>query len=302
MNDLTERLRRLTAGRDRAVVAGAAVTAAWLFLVALFWLFGPDGAPVSGLMRLLSLAAILLPVALIWMAVGLARAVSELRGEAMLLRAKLEMMRETARDGGFAQGDDSSPQAPQGRAATSPRAAARPSVRPAEARQSDLPFEQPPASRVSAVDLVAALNFPDGPDDHRAIAALRAALTDPEAARTIRAAQDVVTLLAQHGVYTDDLRGPSDSPELWRRFLDGQRGPALAGLTSPDDDEAAEIVAARLRSDEVFRDAVHHFLRQYDRMLTRTAPELGDAGLADLSRTRSGRAFGLLAHVTGIFG
>jgi len=66
MNELTGWLQRLTAGRDRAVVVGAAVTAAWLLLVALFWLFGPEGGPVSGLARLMTLVGVFLPVALIW--------------------------------------------------------------------------------------------------------------------------------------------------------------------------------------------------------------------------------------------
>ncbi|HHY01612.1 MAG TPA: hypothetical protein GX686_01915, partial [Paracoccus sp.] len=123
----------------------------------------------------------------------------------------------------------------------------------------------------------------------------------PEAARTIRAAQDVVTLLAKHGVYADDLDRAALSAALWRRFLDGERGPALAQLASGDE-TSAEIAAGLIRSDEVFRDAAHHFLRQYDRTLARIAPELSDEALALLSDTRSGRGFALLAQVTGMFG
>src|SRR5690606_22113933 len=93
MNELTGWLQRLTAGRDRAVVVGAAVTAAWLLLVALFWLFGPEGGPVSGLARLMTLVGVFLPVALIWLAVGLAGTIAGLRSDALLLRAQLDMLR-----------------------------------------------------------------------------------------------------------------------------------------------------------------------------------------------------------------
>ena len=309
MNELSLRLRRLAAGRDRAVIVGAAVTAAWLLLVGLFWLFGPEGGPASGLARLLSLVGILLPVALIWLAVGLAGAVAELRRESLLLRAQVEQMRGGRGDAGdeiSGAGLGATPQTRGAGAATmpapraTPRAVRTPEQR-LETRQGDLPFEQPAPVAIPPEDLIAALNFPDGPDDHRAIAALRASLADPEAARTIRAAQDVVTLLAQHGVYADDLDRAALSAALWRRFLDGERGPVLAALASGDD-ATAGIVAGLMRADEVFRDAAHHFLRQYDRTLVRIAPEISDDSLALLSDTRSGRAFALLAQVSGMFG
>lgn len=315
MNELTGWLQRLTAGRDRAVVVGAVVTGAWLLLVALFWLFGPEGAPLSGLARLVTLVGVLGPVALIWLAVGLAGTIAGLRSDALLLRAQLDMLRGgtgeaagdgTAGDSGASGGMPLRPAAvaPRRDAAGQPAAARplrAPEPRQGETRQGDLPFEQPAPVKVAPEDLIAALNFPDGPDDHRAIAALRASLADPEAARTIRAAQDVVTLLAKHGVYADDLDRAALSAALWRRFLDGERGPALARLASGDE-ASAEIVAGLIRSDEVFRDAAHHFLRQYDRTLARIAPELSDEALALLSDTRSGRGFALLAQVTGMFG
>lgn len=310
MNELSGWLHRLTAGRDRAVVVGAAVTAAWLLLVALFWLFGPEGAPLSGLARLLSLAGVLLPVALIWLAVALAGATAELKRESVLLRAQLDLMRGAPGDGDGDSGQTARAAMPTGRdpgaAPPQPRtpsaaATPRPARAQPETRQGDLPFEQPAPVAVPPAELIAALNFPDGPDDHRAIAALRASLADPEAARTIRAAQDVVTLLAQHGIYADDLDRAALSAPLWRRFLEGERGSALAALASGDD-TAAEIAAGLMRTDEVFRDAAHHFLRQYDRTLTRIAAELSDEALVALSDTRSGRGFALLAQVTGMFG
>lgn len=303
MNDLRDRLRDLTDRRDRASVVGVAVTAMWLLLVVLFWLFGPDGTPQGGLARLASVVGVLLPPVLIWTAVGMARAIADLRAEAVTLRARLEAVRPLADDPAAAL-----PVTPGLAAAASVRpaaAAARPTPRAAEprrdAQQTDLPFEQPRPVEISPADLVAALNFPDGPDDHAAIAAMRTALTDPETARTIRAAQDVVTLLAKHGVYMDDL-DPAPAPAgAWRRFLDGQRGNAGA-LAAIDDAQALDAAATLMRGDEVFRDAAHHFLRQYDRTLTRAAPGMDDAALDAAIHTRSGRAYVLLAQVAGVFG
>ena len=296
MNDLTRRIRALTAGRDRAVLIGAAVSAVWLLMVLLFWLAGPSGPAPSGLARLASVVGVLLPLVLIWIAVGLAQAIAGLRAEAAALRARVEVMR-----GG--PSPDPVPATPGLASVAAARASARPpAARQTESRQTDLPFEQPAAQPVTPEELVTALNFPDGPDDHDAISALRAALADPDTARAIRSAQDVVTLLAKHGLYMDDLEPAPAPPELWRRFAAGQRGAAVAGLSVVTDEDMIEMAGALMRGDEVFRDAAHHFLRQYDRTLIRATDQMNDTGLAALAATRSGRAFTLLAQVTGMFG
>ena len=54
--------------------------------------------------------------------------------------------------------------------------------------------------------------------------------------------------------------------------------------------QALDAAAALMRGDEVFRDAAHHFLRQYDRTLTRAAPGMDDAALDAAIRTRSGKS------------
>lgn len=303
MNDLIGRLRSAIArGRsgERAVLVGAGVSALWVVLVLLFWLTGPaDGAP-TGLGRLASVVGVVLPLVLIWTAVGLARTLADLRAEAVMLRARMEALRPDER--AAAEQDAPLPDTP-GRAAV---AALRPSARRAAARaaqpeQSDLPLDAPGPPPPSAAELIAALNFPDGPDDHVAIAALRVALGDPETARAIRSAQDVITLLARHGIYMDDLPDARADAAGWRRFLEGRRGDARA-LATIEDQAALDTAGALMAQDEVFRDAAQHFLRQYDRTLARFSAGMDDRALAAAVDTRSGRAFRLLAQVQGMFG
>lgn len=296
-------MRSRVSGRqagDRATIIGLAVSAAWLILVAIFWLTGPSDSGASGLARLAAIVGVVLPLLLIWLAVGLARAIAELRAEATMLRARMEVLRPEER--AAAERDAPIPSAP-GRAATAAlRPAPRATARPVETRQTDLPLEQPePAVEVSPTELVLALNFPDGPDDHEAIAALKTALLDHELARSIRASQDVVTLLAQHGIYMDDLPPTRHDAAKWRRYLDGQRT-GMSDLATIDDNAALETATTLMREDEVFRDVAHHFLRQYDRTLARAVGDMDDSLLTAAVETRSGRAFRLLAQVTGMFG
>lgn len=155
---------------------------------------------------------------------------------------------------------------------------------------------------VSVADFLTALNFPDTADDRAGFDALRRALQDPRAARLIRAAQDVLTLLSEDGIYMDDLVPDATAPDLWRRFARGERSGAVAGLGAVDDPEGLARAGARMREDAVFRDAAHHFLRHFDRMLEAFEPGARDTDLARLADTRSARAFMLLGRVTGIFG
>jgi len=56
-----------------------------------------------------------------------------------------------------------------------------------------------------------------------------------------------------------------------------------------------------MREDVVFRDAAHHFLRKFDKMILDFEDHASDAELASLSTTRTAIAFMLLGRVAGIF-
>lgn len=311
------------AGAGRATAIGLGATVLWLLMVLLFWWLAPgDGAEGGGGVRLATLVGVLMPVALIWLAVGTARALAGLRDEAEALRAELLRMRRAAPAGAaeeagplplaaFPAMPAATPPRPQPQERAAPAAArapasrlmpARPAARRAEAPQPSLDLGTPAAVEVLPGDLIAALNFPDGPDDHAAVAALRHALTDPETARLIRAAQDAVTLLAARGFYMDDQPPPAVPAETWRRFAEGVRGEPVAGIGAGGDAAEAAALAESLRGDVVFRDAAHHFLRHWDRMLGSRLPGLSDDEAVRLAATRSGRAFVALARATGIVG
>lgn len=267
--------------------AGIYASLVWLIVIVCVWLFGAESTPRSGMAQLGSVAAILSPFALIWLAAVSADNLIELRAEADALRLVADALRR----------EISGPV----------------SVRPAKevADKAPLPQKRPdqvvsePLDIVEAVTpktLILSLNFPDGPEDHDAVEALRLALNDTGLARLIRAAQDVITLLAGKGVYMDDLATELAASGAWRSYAAGARGGDLSDLAGVRDDAARSKVTALLQEDHIIRDAIQHFLRQYDRILAREAPNLTDGELVMLSDTRSGRAFMLLADASGNFG
>lgn len=295
-------------GRDPMVIAGAIATAVWLVLILLFVFMGGDDTGSGGAQKLVATVGLVLPFLLIWAGVWLSRTLTALRDEADMLRDLLAQMRRQA---GLPSGDV--PPMPESRRDTGTRRIeAAPTARAPEraqpAHRTAAPAAEPAAPtapqipELSPTELVLALNFPDGPDDHEAIRSLRLALMDPDMSKLIRAAQDVVTLLAGRGAYMDDLVLSPVDPALWRRFAEGLRGEAVAGLTPITDEAALEVARNMMRDDEVFRDVAQHFLRHFDRVLSSAASEQSDNLLAAMAETRSGRAFTLLAQVSGMMG
>ncbi|MEX0318905.1 MAG: hypothetical protein AB3N21_13175 [Ruegeria sp.] len=154
---------------------------------------------------------------------------------------------------------------------------------------------------LSTEEFIRALHFPETTEDTEGFAALRRALKDRKAAQLIQAAQDVLTLLSQEGIYMDDLRPDMARPEIWRQFAHGVRGRAVAALGGIRDRSSLALTAGRLKQDPIFRDAAHHFLRRFDQMFVEFEAEATDAEISGLSETRTARAFMLLGRVAGTF-
>jgi hypothetical protein len=147
--------------------------------------------------------------------------------------------------------------------------------------------------------LVRALDFPRDADDAEGFRALKAALRHHGLAQMLQAAEDVLTLLAQEGVYVDELPMQPVDPAAWRRFIAGTRGPEVAAAGSILDLSALERTRGLMKSDTIFRDTALFFQRRFDSVLTEFATEASDAELAELAGTRCGRAFMLLARLSG---
>lgn len=305
------------------VAIGLAVI--WVIAVVAYVITGPQDEGSLGLV--LTCLVVFLPLALIWAAVTTLRSVRVLRGEAQRLQATVEAMRAAyvqAQQGQSMQPsverklDALARQTETALASFSSRrdtgltvaSANRKAVQLPPAPQADAD-EQPglalgtPADalhpRLSVTDFNRALQFPESPDDKEGFRALRLALEDRNVAKLVRAAQDVLTLLSQEGIYMDDLKPDRSRPELWRKFARGERGREISGLGGVRDRSSLALTAGRMREDPVFRDAAHHFLRTFDRCFAEFEPLSSDADLADLADTRTARAFMLFGRVTGTF-
>jgi hypothetical protein len=310
-------------------IVAALLSLLWLGAVSVWFILAETPTATPGdLSLVMTLFVVFVPIALIWVAAVTARTIRALRDEAERLKVavdairqsyvvqqqqaaataalkpsvekKLDEIAQAARQTEtaivtFASRRDAQAEAPPPRRAPPPRPADDQPALALGTPAEDL------ALPVDTEDLIRALNFPDSPDDAEGFRALRRALADREAARLIRAAQDVLTLLSQDGIFMDDLRPDRARPEVWRRFAQGERGRAIAALGGIRDRSSLALTSARMRSDPVFRDAAHHFLRQFDRGFSAFEKDASDADIAQLADTRTARAFMLFGRVSGVF-
>ena len=296
-------------GFSSAELIAAGLTLIWLFGVALFFLVVSPGSlqpllvPGNGLALATLVLSVVVPVALIWIVATTAHRLRVLREEAAALKASMAALRYANMAAKPARPPDPAAEIifrPTRRDA----AAAPPPLVALAGEQAALALDTPAAPTLPplpAASFIRALNFPEGKDDDAGFRALRAALADPMLAKLIRAAQDVLTLLSQNGIYMDDLVQDRVRPEFWRRFAAGERGRPIGPLGGIRDRDTLGAVATRMRADTIFRDAAHHFLRQFDRAFASFEKTAADADIAALSTTRTARAFMLLGRVAGTF-
>ena len=310
-------------------VMASLLSVVWVVAVLFYVFTASEGTGTLGLV--MTLLMVFLPLALIWAAATTLRSVRILRAEAARLQASVDAMRtayiasqqtaaaglrpsvekkleelahaakqtetvlatfSTRRDVGLTV-----PSADRKAALVAPQASSA-DEQPGLALGTPAEALRPP---LSLRDFILALQFPENPDDKDGFRALRAALEDRDIAKLIRAAQDVLTLLSQEGIYMDDLRPDRARPELWRRFAAGERGRGVAAIGGVRDRSSLALTAGRMREDPVFRDAGHHFLRTFDKTFQVFEKNATDSEIAELADTRTARAFMLFGRVMGVF-
>ncbi len=328
-----EKISPRSAFEGREVLFAALLSVLWLVLLAgygagYFGLFGDLATPRSApfLEITFFLLALILPLALVWLAAGLMRHSFQIQDEARRLERqvldlqggtqsqsrvsqprikdnRIETMQQRVSElaGQLKQLETTITSVGQMQTAMQAQLASSPA-----ADQGRFTFdEEPPQTTEPSpgwAGLIRALDFPRDEKDTEGFRALRVAKKDEEANQLLRAAEDILNLLSQEGIYMDDLRPSDASAKAWRLFATGTRGQDVAAVGSLDAPEALERIAERGKTDQIFRDTALYFLRRFDIMLRAFCADANDAEIQMLADTRTGRAFMLLARDAGMFG
>ncbi len=302
-----------------------ALTIVWLALCAVFFFVLDRSGSFDSLRVILIVLAVFMPIGMVWVAATAARSARIMRDESRRLHLAIDALRkdylgqqknrgssleeainrkldaivaqQQKSDSAIAifsssrridalRGEDDAENQPQN--------SDQPSLAlgtPAEAMRAPL----------AKSDFIRALNFPETADDAEGFASLRKALKDRPTAQLVQAAQDVLTLLSQDGIYMDDLRPDRARPEIWRRFATGERGRTIADLGGIHDRSSLALTAGRMKQDLIFRDACLHFLRRFDQVISRFIENSTDEEITVFTETRTARAFMLVGRVLGTF-
>ncbi|WP_187432153.1 hypothetical protein ROLI_006840 [Roseobacter fucihabitans] len=308
-------------------IVALALSGVWLLGAIVFFTLVPNNVdePGGGMQFLLTMLAVFMPVAMIWVAATAARSSRVMREESQRLQAAIDAIRHAyiAQSQSGTLGHEPASVA---RKLDEIAAAARNTETvlatftsrrdqeraPAPAPEKNTQTDDQPALALGtqAVDMapplanedfIRALHFPETAEDEAGFSALRRALKDRSTAQLIQAAQDILTLLSQDGIYMDDLRPDRAKPEIWRHFGQGARGRAIAGLGGVRDRSSLALTSGRMKQDPIFRDAAHHFLRRFDKAFAEFEPNATDSDISALAETRTARAFMLLGRVAGTF-
>ncbi|SMO53972.1 hypothetical protein [Ruegeria faecimaris] len=298
-------------------IAAVALSVIWL-IVSVVFLVLPDEVDGGGFV--VTLLAVFMPVAMIWVAAMAMRASRIMREESARLQTSIDAIRnayiaqqqrssstyEPAVSKKLDQIAETAKKAESALAtfSTKRREPAQQPTAVGNGDQTSLELGTQAGDIVPPLGtdiFIRALNFPETQEDTEGFDALRLALKDRKTAKLVQASQDVLTLLSQEGIYMDDLRPDMARPEIWRQFAQGGRGRAVAALGGIRDRSSLALTSARMKQDPIFRDAAHHFLRRFDHMIIEFEPRASDAELTALGDTRTARAFMLLGRVAGTF-
>lgn len=324
------------AGISMTEIVAGALSLLWLIGVTLFFTFAGRASQdssqnVDTLRFVMTLIAVFMPVALIWVAASASRSSRIMKEESARLQSAINAMRNSylehqqgshatkpsverkleeiaaaqrKTDAAIATFTSIRP-SPTELAVAQKKSALAGSVEPKAAdEQPSLALGTPAevmAPPLTIADFIRALHFPENAEDKEGFRALRRALQDRHVAQLVQAAQDVLTLLSQDGIYMDDLHPDRARPEIWRKFAQGERGKSVAALGGIRDRSSLALASGRMRQDPIFRDSVHHFVRKFDHTFADFEGNASDQEIAELTDTRTARAFMLLGRVTGTF-
>jgi hypothetical protein len=303
-------------------IIACVLTFVWL-CIALVFLTAPLGAAFSMplletnqtriAMVITACLNIVMPLVVIWGFAIALRAAHDLRVEGKRLQLTIDAMRSTYLQNTHNQAETAPTtrhntakpamgQTP--RSSTPSRALVSPSRRGAAASASAAASQSPPPKPTRQLPMkhfLRALNFPDHDKDQEGFVSLNAALDDKGTVKLIHACQDMLTLLSEDSYYMDDFPPARPRPEIWRRFAKGDRGTVLQSIGQGHDETVMNTISDRLSKDVVFRDAAHHFLRQFERHFIEFEGNASASEIAALVNTRSARAFAIVGRAAGMF-
>ena len=149
--------------------------------------------------------------------------------------------------------------------------------------------------------LLKALNFPNDENDLDGFKALNLARENNTILQLLQVSEDFLNLLAQDGIYLDDLKIDPPSVAAWVNFINNKQNEHCKKLSCSGIDEHLKTLKIRLKSDVVFRDTALMLMRRFDKLLQDRLETAEDHQIFKIADTRSGKAFLIVGKISDAF-
>ena len=149
--------------------------------------------------------------------------------------------------------------------------------------------------------LLKALHFPNDKNDSPGFIALDIARKSNIVSQCLQASEDFLNLLAQDGIYLDDLKIESPPAQAWVNFVKNEKNQQKRRLRCIGIEKHIEKLKIRMRSDTIFRDTSLILLRRFDMLLQDHLGTAQDYQIFKIAETRSGKAFLIVGQISDIF-
>ena len=139
--------------------------------------------------------------------------------------------------------------------------------------------------------ILKALNFPEDKNDHLGFLALNTARKNNSISELLRVSEDLLKLIAQDGIYLDDLKIEPPEVKSWLNFLRPDQNHTNIRLNCVGIDREINKLKSRIKSDAIFRDTSLMLMRRFDLLLRDRFETASDNQIFKIAETRSGKAF-----------
>ena len=149
--------------------------------------------------------------------------------------------------------------------------------------------------------ILKALHFPKDKDDIMGFSALKIARKNNTFSELLQVSEDFLNLIAQDGIYLDDLKIELPPTEAWLNFISIDQNRNKRRLNCIGIDRQIKRLKSRIKSDAIFRDTSLMLMRRFDVLLKDHLKLANDEQIFKIAETRSGKAFLIVGKLSDSF-
>lgn len=132
---------------------------------------------------------------------------------------------------------------------------------------------------------------------------IHATLRDPDLAELLKIRDSILSALAEHGLFPEDIPPEHGKPAAWTTWASGIRDDRTVSLAGVRRDIPNAIARGWLRQSSANCVLAMRYMRTYRRLIERAATAIGEDGrLVEMADSSAGRIFILLGGLHSVFG